>query len=193
MHLGHGDVRFFDAVARVYDAVMPPTDAGALRSGLGFADRPVECVLDIGGGSGRAARELAARTVVVDISAGMLRRARARGLECVRADAGRLPVADRSVDAAVCVDAFHHIPAGQRVIEEVHRALAPGGVFVVREFDPATLRGRALVAGERLLGMDSSFLGPSDLARAMERAGFAAGLLDVGFEYTVFGVKRESQ
>jgi demethylmenaquinone methyltransferase/2-methoxy-6-polyprenyl-1,4-benzoquinol methylase len=189
--LGPGDVRFFDAVARPYDALMPATDARALGAALGFARRPVERVLDLGGGTGRASRALARMgcdPLVADASAGMLARARDRGFDCVRADAGRLPVRDGGVDAVVVVDAFHHLPDQRAALAEAARVVAPGGVVVIREFDPGTVRGRALVAAERVARMRSTFRGPDDLARAMADVGLDARLLDTGFEFTVYGL-----
>lgn len=192
---GPGDVRFFDRVARAYDRVMPSTDVDALRDGLGFARRPVERVLDLAGGTGRASlalRELGYDPLVADASSGMIRRARARGFDCVRCDAGRLPLCEGAVDAAVVVDALHHLPDRDAAVREAVRVLAPGGVLVVREFDPGTLRGRALVAAERVALMDSSFDRPDALADRLAAAGLDARVLEPGFEYTVYGVKPDA-
>jgi demethylmenaquinone methyltransferase/2-methoxy-6-polyprenyl-1,4-benzoquinol methylase len=197
MH-GRGDHRFFDAVARLYDAAMPPADAGALGRGLALAERPLERLLDVAGGTGRAAVAVDAdRRVVVDRSAGMLARARERpGVKAVRGDAERLPVRDASVDAVTVVDALHHVPDRGAALREAARVLAPGGVLVVREFDPTTLRGRALVGAERLAGFDSAFVAPDDLAAAVDAVGLSATVVERGFGYTVAGVapgaKRES-
>ncbi|SFK88499.1 demethylmenaquinone methyltransferase / 2-methoxy-6-polyprenyl-1,4-benzoquinol methylase [Halogranum rubrum] len=194
MH-GVGDVRFFDRIARLYDFVMPPAERERLLDGLARADRPVDHVLDVGGGSGRAAMALETgdrQVTVVDISRGMLSRARGRGLSCVQADARRLPVASESVDAVTIVDALHHMPTQRTVLGDVARVLAPGGVLVVREFDPETLLGRATEFAEKQFGMGSLFTGPDDLARALERAGLDTQVLDRGFGYTVVGVKQEN-
>lgn len=191
MH-GPGDVRFFDRFAPLYDLVMPPASAGSLADGLRLATRPVERVADVGGGSGRATVGLdASERFVVDISAGMLSRARERGLDCVRGDAGRLPLADASVDAVTVVDALHHMPDQRAVVEEATRVLRPGGVLVVREFDPSTLLGRALVAAEDVVGFDSTFTTPGDLARFLDGAGLEARVVETGFGYTVAGRKPE--
>ena len=188
---GHGDVGFFDRIAPLYDVFMPPASAEDLRGGLAFAHRPVERVVDLGGGTGRASRRLRAiglDPVVFDYSAGMLRRAGEEGLPGVRADAASLPVRDGSVDAVVVTDALHHFPDPEAAIGAVVRALAPGGVLVIREFDPSTLRGRALVASEKLVGFDSAFATPAELVRFLERAGFRARIVETGFGYTVAGV-----
>jgi demethylmenaquinone methyltransferase/2-methoxy-6-polyprenyl-1,4-benzoquinol methylase len=185
---GPGDVRFFDRLAAVYDRLMPPARRGPLRRGLARADGPVEWLLDVGGGPGRAVAGLdVAERTVIDAAAGMCRRARARGLGAVRGDAGRLPVADGAVDAVTVVDALHHLPDPGEAVREAARVLRPGGVLVVREFDPATVRGRALVAAERAVGFDSTFLAPDDLAGLLAEAGLAARVLDRGFSCTVVG------
>lgn len=195
MH-GPGDVGFFDRIAPIYDLGTPEMDGPSLRAALARADREVNAVLDVAGGTGRAAAAVdAERRTVVDASLPMLRRARDRGveLECVRGDAGRLPVRDGAVDAVVIADALHHFPDQRAAVAEATRVLAPGGVLVVREFDPDTLRGRVLALWERALRMDSTFTPSADLARHLEAAGLDATVVEGGFDYTVAGVKRGSQ
>jgi len=187
---GPGDVRFFDRLARLYDVAMPPARVGPLRDGFAFADRPIERMLDLAGGTGRASRGLQRAgidPVVVDISAGMLARARAAGHEVVRGDAGRLPIGDDAVDAAVVVDALHHLSDPAAGLSEAARVIRPGGVLVVQEFRPRGLRGRALVAAERLVGFDSTFWEPAELCESLAAAGFDARIVREGFEYVVVG------
>ncbi|WP_135302488.1 class I SAM-dependent methyltransferase [Haloarcula amylovorans] len=185
----HGDVGRFDRFAWAYDRVMPPARASKLRRGLTTADRDIHRVLDVGGGSGRAVRALdLPRRVVVDAAPGMLRQARRHGLDAVVGDAGRLPIATASVDAVLIVDALHHMGAVEDVLTEARRVLRPGGVLVVREFDPRTLRGRAVVAAEHLVGFESTFFRPDELATRMATAEFAPHVVERGFGYTVAGV-----
>jgi len=186
-----GDVAVFDRFARLYDAVMPRADPETLARGLDRATRPIERVVDVGGGPGRAGRELdAAWRLVVDPAAGMLRRARRHGLQPVRGDGARLPLAAASVDAVLVTDALHHIPDQRGVIEEAARVLRPGGVFLVREFDPETIRGRWLARSESLVGFDSVFHDPDALAAAVADTELTASVVERGFAYTVVGVKR---
>ena len=192
---GTGDVRFFDRLAPLYDLAMPPADGTALAAGIDRAERPIRRLLDVGGGSGRAAAALTGpERTVVDASVGMLRRARtARGLSAVVGDAGALPVGDAAVDAVVIVDAFHHLPDQTAAVSEAARVLAPGGVLVVREFDPTHPLGRVLVAGEHAVGMGSRFLSPDDLATDLTAAGFESSVVDRGFGYTVVGVRNAAE
>jgi demethylmenaquinone methyltransferase/2-methoxy-6-polyprenyl-1,4-benzoquinol methylase len=182
------DIGTFDRFARLYDLAMPPASKRALAEGLARAERPVHRALDVGGGTGRAGAAVRPETVVVDASIPMLRRARAKGQGAVAGDATRLPVADSSVDAVFVVDALHHMPDHPAVFAELARVLRPGGVAVVREFDPTTLRGRLLVAAEHAWGFASTFHPPAELANGLSGAGLAASVLDEGFGYTVVGV-----
>jgi demethylmenaquinone methyltransferase/2-methoxy-6-polyprenyl-1,4-benzoquinol methylase len=200
---GPGDVRFFDRVAPLYDRLMPAARAGPLGDALAVSRRPVSTVLDVAGGTGRAARTLSAlvgagddgggltggrpRVVVVDRSMGMLRVARSRGHDCVAGDATRLPVGDDAVDAVTVVDALHHVRDQRALVREARRVVAPGGVVVVADFDPTTLRGSVLAALEDAVGFDSVFSTPDDLARFLEREGMAGRVVATGFGYVVAG------
>ena len=203
MH-GLGDVRFFDRVARIYDRVMPAADQHSLAAALSRADGTIDRVLDLGGGTGRATVAVdAAERTVVDISRPMLTRARTRTaggpgrpadppgpLATLQGDAGRLPVGDNVVDAAIVVDAFHHLPAQTAVVDEAQRVLRPGGVFVIREFDPSHPLGWLLARGEHAIGMNSTFYTPAELAELLADTGVAVEILESGFEYTVVGTNR---
>ncbi|WP_410767178.1 class I SAM-dependent methyltransferase [Haloferax sp. DFSO60] len=192
MH-GAGDVRFFDRFAPLYDIVMPPAESEALSAGLARADVELDRVIDIGGGSGRATLALpVSDPLVFDQSAGMLSRASNRGLDCVQGDARSLPFSDESIDAVTVVDAFHHMPNQRTVTDEVVRVLKPGGVFVVQEFNPKTVRGRGLELAEKLVGFGSAFSTPRELTRFLEQFELETEVVEDGFEFTVVAKKRES-
>jgi len=185
-----GDVAIFERFAPVYDLLMPSADPATLHRGLARADRPVERVLDVGGGTGRGARALDARErLVVDPAEAMGRRAREHGLAVLRGDGAHLPLTDRCVDAVLVVDALHHVRDQRGLLAEARRVLRPGGVLVVREFDPTTLLGRVLAAGERTVGFDSTFHPPAGLRDAVADTGLDAAVVETGFGYTVAGVR----
>ncbi len=100
--------------------------------------------------------------------------------------------AAESVDAVVIADALHHIGDVDAALSEAERVLRPGGVVVVREFDPATIRGRMLARGEHLLRMQSSFITPDALSEALYAANLVPRVRSRGFDYTIAGIKRTS-
>ncbi len=105
-----------------------------------LALRPGSRLLDLACGTGdlaREARQLGARVVGIDFSAGMLREARDRGLgfALVRANALALPLAARSCDAIVSGFALRNFTNLERVFAESARVLKPGGRIALLEVD----------------------------------------------------------
>jgi SAM-dependent methyltransferase len=97
-------------------------------------------ILEVGYGSGVFLPQLAGtpgvRVIGVDrhgAGASVRRMARAEGVDAalVAGDALRLPVADESVDALVCLSVLEHVAALDRAAEEIHRVLRPGGIAVL--------------------------------------------------------------
>jgi SAM-dependent methyltransferase len=140
-------------------------------------------VLDLGCGSGRASRVLAAngkRVTGVDISLAALERAKGGlpGVTLVACalDQG-LPFVDGSFDALLCCEVIEHLVDVGRALEEMNRVLRPGGLLFLSTPFHGLLKNLALV----LLGFDRHFdpLGPhvrffsvASARRAFGRAGF---------------------
>lgn len=96
-------------------------------------------VLDVGCGGGFLAEELArlgARVTGIDPSSASIAAAREHavreGLDITyRVGRGEsLPVRDESFDVVLCCDVLEHVDLPGVVIDEIARALRPGGVFV---------------------------------------------------------------
>jgi SAM-dependent methyltransferase len=90
--------------------------------------------LDLGCGGGAhapALTDLDWRLIGVDISAPQIDLARRKGLTAVVASAGRLPLGDQSVDAAVTIMATTDFDDLPPVFAEARRVLRPGGRLVV--------------------------------------------------------------
>jgi SAM-dependent methyltransferase len=66
----------------------------------------------------------------VDASEDMLRRARAKGMQAVLADAAALPFDDASFDAAVSIFTHTDVDDFGALVREVARVLRPGAPFV---------------------------------------------------------------
>jgi ArsR family transcriptional regulator len=116
------------------------SEAAALFSVLRLVPRGL-VVADIGTGTGGMLpylAEVADRIIAVDISAEMLRRARAKadsmGLCNVvfeQGDFSQLPIADNAVDAAFAALVVHHAPRPLVAFQEMARIVRPGGYVVV--------------------------------------------------------------
>lgn len=95
----------------------------------------------------------------------------------------RLPFTDSAFDTVLCVDVLEHVQDLAAVIAEVHRVLAPGGLFLFDTIN-RTLVARlvAITLAERLLRLlppathhASGFIRPGELRRLLDRHGFSVG------------------
>lgn len=147
----------FDAIAPRYDLLNHLLSAGidrrwrarAIRS-LGLTGR--EILLDVctgtadialqASGGGRSGPPAAARVVGIDFAGAMLsvglRKVRAAGeagrIALVRGDATRLPVGDRSVDAATVAFGIRNVERPELACAEVARVMRRGGRLAILEF-----------------------------------------------------------
>jgi demethylmenaquinone methyltransferase/2-methoxy-6-polyprenyl-1,4-benzoquinol methylase len=151
--------RLFDETAESYDRINAAFSLGSgawyRRAALRQAGlRPGQRVLDVAIGTGLVAREAVRllggpRDVVgIDLSEGMLRRARASlpvPLVCGRAEA--LPLADASFDFVSMGYALRHVAALPAAFAEYRRVLRPGGRLLLLEI--ARPQGRLAYAATR--------------------------------------------
>ena len=150
---------FFDRLAPIYESPLwfaplyrfigganaPRDDRSTIAAMLDLesereAEPDAPTVLDVACGTGRVTRRVAAdaaSVLGVDVSGGMLERARryaARdGLENVefaRMSADQLWIAADAFDRAACCWALHVFPDVPAALAEIHRVLEPGGRFV---------------------------------------------------------------
>lgn len=149
----------FDAIAPRYDLLNHLLSAGLDRR---WRDRAVDAlslaagsrVLDLCTGTGDLAiatvrRADRASVVGVDFAGEMLRLAavkvRGEGLgssiRLARGDAARIPLADRSCDAATVAFGIRNVAEPQRVLAEIARVLRPGGRLAILEFGQPRLPG----------------------------------------------------
>jgi len=202
----------FDRIAPRYDLLNRLLSAGTdvrwRRRAVDFLElTPPLRVLDLCTGTADLLLEAVSRDprntgLGVDLAQGMLargvrkleRRGYAARARLVGGDGERLPVRSASFDAALVGFGIRNIGDPQRALMEVHRALRPGGRFVVLEFSmPQGLLGRLyrtyftvllprigrLVSGDGsayayLPASVQAFPSPQAFAALMEQAGFAS-------------------
>ncbi|HEX5591697.1 MAG TPA: ubiquinone/menaquinone biosynthesis methyltransferase [Candidatus Limnocylindrales bacterium] len=149
----------FDRIAPVYDG-MNAVISGfqeprwRRRTVAATALGPGMAAIDVATGTGKLAGSLAdrvgpfGRVVGVDVSAGMLERARAAGddapwLEFVIGDAMALPTEDGTFDAATIAFGMRNLPDYGRGFAELARVVRPGGRVVCLEIArPRSFPGR---------------------------------------------------
>jgi ubiquinone/menaquinone biosynthesis C-methylase UbiE len=169
------DAASYDAVAPVYDRYIERLAAPLARRAVALTDlKKGQRVLDVGTGSGIAARYAAAavgmpgRVIGIDLSEGMVRSARQaareKGLsnvEFCRMDAEALDLPSHSFDAVISLCAPAHFPNLQKALAEMTRVLTPGQHLTV-----AIGYGRPpLGYGLLRYGMRRAFMRLGELAR----------------------------
>jgi SAM-dependent methyltransferase len=94
-------------------------------------------VLDVGAGTGAAARSIRAaggHPVAVDVSLGMLRANATSAGRAVVADARRLPVPTGAVDGVVAAFSFNHLPNPAAGFREAARVCRPGSPILAAAY-----------------------------------------------------------
>lgn len=171
---------------------------GLVREALGA--RVGDRILDVGCGPGFASAELLAEVgptgavIGIDSSEAMLAAARRRctGLGDSRfyaASATRLPLDDRSVDRALCVQVLEFVPEPALALAELYRVLRPGGRALVWDVDWSTLSWYSAEPArmQRMLQAWDRHLTHPALPRLLTAALRQAGFTDVqatGYAFT---------
>jgi ubiquinone/menaquinone biosynthesis C-methylase UbiE len=178
--LGH-----FDLIARFYDRMFHFLGPERLMSLL--QAQPSECILDIGGGTGRVSQTFGDDYVVVvcDPSWGMLREAHQKRMIACCSLAEHLPFADGAFDRIVMVDTFHHLRDQHAAAKETLRVLRPDGRFVIEEPDIRRWTVKLTALGERLLLVRSRFYSIADLVRVFKEAGARIVAIEEGSDLNV--------
>lgn len=100
-------------------------------------------VLEVGCGTGlilRRVHEHARRAAGVDISPGMLEKARQRGLEVYEGKASELPFEDASFDLLYSFKVLAHVEKIDQALQEFVRVTRPGATLVLEFYNRRSLR-----------------------------------------------------
>ncbi len=103
-------------------------------------------VLECGCGTGLLLERIArfARSAsAIDLSPGMIGRARARGLDVREASVTKIPFAAESFDVTCAFKVLAHVPQIGRALAEMARVTRFGGVVIAEFYNPVSLRGLA--------------------------------------------------
>jgi len=100
-------------------------------------------ILELGCGTGLLLARLAPRArsaFGLDISLGMIEKAKARGLDVALGSVTHLPFADASFDLVYSFKVLAHVPDIGRALAEAARVTRPGGHMLLEFYNPWSLR-----------------------------------------------------
>jgi ubiquinone/menaquinone biosynthesis C-methylase UbiE len=100
-------------------------------------------ILEAGCGTGLLLAEAArvGRSAIgLDLSRGMLARARERGLRVVQGSLTQIPLPDASVDLVYSMKVLAHVPPIRQAVAELARVTRPGGHLLLEFYNPRSLR-----------------------------------------------------
>ena len=107
-------------------------------------------ILEAGCGTGLLLAEAAriGRSAIgLDLSRGMLARARERGLRVVQGSLTQIPLPDASVDVVYSMKVLAHVPPIRQAVAELARVTRPGGHLLLEFYNPRSLRYLAKLVG----------------------------------------------
>ncbi|MBK7581564.1 MAG: class I SAM-dependent methyltransferase [Myxococcales bacterium] len=144
---------YYDAFSEGYESARGDNDPGGYHELLDeleaeFVRRYAEGrdVLEVGCGTGLVLTRIAgfARSAKgVDLSPGMLEKAKARKLDVVLGSATDLPFPHESFDVTCSFKVLAHVPQIRVALSEMARVTRPGGVMIAEFYNPFSLRGLA--------------------------------------------------
>ena len=124
----------YDVDGGSYDVLYRGEQMAKLEVALKAGWTPGDRLVDIGCGTALLTSRLGRRcdlTVGLDISSGMLRRARSRKrVELVRGDASYLPFRSGGFTSCICFTSFHHFRRKPEVVNGMASLVRQGGAVV---------------------------------------------------------------
>lgn len=144
---------YYDEFSRRYEAKRGGNDPGGYHDLVD--DLEVDFVrrfgagrdlLEVGCGTGlilARTAQFARSAKGVDLSPGMLERAKGRGLSVLEASATDLPFPDESFDVAYSLKVLAHVRDIERALSEMTRVVRRGGFVLAEFYNPRSFRGLA--------------------------------------------------
>ena len=142
---------YYDEFSKGYEKLRGANDPGGYHElvddlEVDFASRYAAGgdLLEVGCGTGLLLERLAqvARTARgIDLSPGMLEKARSRGLDVQQGSATALPFPDASFDLTCSFKVLAHVEAIETALAEMIRVTRPEGVVLAEFYNPFSLRG----------------------------------------------------
>jgi ubiquinone/menaquinone biosynthesis C-methylase UbiE len=149
----HANREYYDAFSADYERERGKNDPGGYHELLDELEAEyvrrfgqARDVLEVGCGTGLVLmriRDFARRAQGVDLSPGMLEKAKARGLDVQLGSATELPFESNQFDVTCSFKVLAHVPEIEKALSEMARVTRPGGVVLAEFYNPYSLRGLA--------------------------------------------------
>jgi ubiquinone/menaquinone biosynthesis C-methylase UbiE len=152
---------YYDEFARGYEAHRRPNDPHGYHALVDELEIELVArhgkgrdILECGCGTGLLLEhfaKLGRSAKGIDLSPGMLVKARERGLDVQEGSVTELPFADASFDVTCSFKVLAHVPQIGKALAEMARVTRPGGVILAEFYNPLSFRSlakRALPAGK---------------------------------------------
>ncbi len=137
---------------------------------LSVIPRPTSPSLEVGVGTGRFAQPLGI-DVGVDVSASMLRIARSRGVECIRADASKLPFKDGVFKSVYFIFTLCFLNEPEKALSEAVRVLDNDGTLCACIVPKDSGLGKVYSAKDSPFYKIAKFYVEKELVEMLENAG----------------------
>jgi ubiquinone/menaquinone biosynthesis C-methylase UbiE len=144
---------YYDEFARGYERHRRPNDPHGYHAMVDDLEVDLvrrygsgKDVLECGCGTGLLLERIAAfarKASGIDLSPGMLEKARARGLDVREGSVTELPFPDASFDVTCSFKVLAHVPEIGRALREMARVTRPGGVILAELYNAVSLRALA--------------------------------------------------
>ena len=148
---------YYDDFAAAYEAKRRPNDGGGYHALVDDLEIEIterygvgKDVLECGCGTGLLLERIAGfarHASGVDLSPGMLEKARARGLDVREASVTALPFPDASFDVTCSFKVLAHVEDIRGALSEMTRVTRPGGVVLAEFYNPLSFRALAKYVG----------------------------------------------
>ncbi len=167
----------FSRIAPKYDKLIGTFAFDELKEFIPLDNN--EILLEIGGGTGRAAQELnkyVQGTIVFDSSFEMVSEVNKKNslLFPVQGFAETLPFKEGSFSQILLNDTLHHIKRQEETISESYKVLKKNGKLMIRDYDRKYFWNILLIIFEMVLLFHSKFLTPNELEDMCKEANYSS-------------------
>jgi ubiquinone/menaquinone biosynthesis C-methylase UbiE len=149
--MSHDARSYYDEFAAGYEARRRPNDPRGYHALVDDLEIEIveryatgKDVLECGCGTGLLLERMqtfARHATGIDLSPGMLEKARARNLDVREASVTDIPFPDAHFDVTCSFKVLAHVEAIERALSEMARVTRPGGVILAELYNPISFRG----------------------------------------------------